>query len=499
MNRRRLFQQPVTRCHFAALLLGSILPFAFSPFCLYPIALFVPGFLARIWYRLTAKQACFNGLIFGMGFFSTGVSWIYITLQQYGGMAVWLAALLTVMFILLLSLFFAFQAFFSQLLAKKTLTYFLMLFPAVWVSFEWLRSVLFSGFPWLLLGYSQTTSLLGNIAPLFGVYGVSLFTLWASSAVILIIFSEKRMYKIISGAMLMMILSISIFSFFSSWIKQSNKQIQVSLIQGNIKQSIKWSRARLHQHLLRYYHLTQSHWDSKLIIWPETAIPTIQENIQPDLASLNKLAQHHHSVILTGIPIIKKEQDSIQYYNGIITIGQQRVQTYLKEHLVPFGEYLPLHPLFSWFLQAVDIPMLDQTPGSKNQPLLYVQGIKIASFICYEIAYPILVLNRSLDANIILVLTDDSWFGESAAPAQHLQIAQMRARELGRYVLFSTNNGITAIIHPNGSLKTVLPTRTVATLTASVMPIKGQTPLMRWNYYPVIVMVLILFLLNFWL
>jgi apolipoprotein N-acyltransferase len=485
--------------YMLSLLLGGLLPFAFAPVHFYVLALVIPGLLAFAWHRLSMRQTLISAFLFGFAFFSVGVSWIYITLERYGGMAAWLALGVTVLLMVVLALFFVAQAFFTQLFSKNRLAYFLIVFPIMWVFFEWLRSTLFSGFPWLFLGYSQISSLLGGIAPIFGVYGVSIFTLWTSSAIALLIFDKAKGHKILAGVILGIIFIITLLSSLSGWTRPASQAIQVSLIQGNIEQSIKWNAEDLSTSLTRYYNLTQSHWNSALIIWPEAAIPTLKETIIPYMNALDYLAQKNHSMIIAGIPVAKTQKNKVHYYNGLITLGEKEPQTYLKKHLVPFGEYIPLRPLFGWFLNAVHIPMTDQTPGPQKQPLFKVNSFTIAPFICYEIAYPAQVLNSAQGSNLILVVTDDSWFGQSMAPYQHLQIAQMRARELGRYVLFSTNSGITAVINPNGYIIQSLSPDKTDTLTTHIVPVEGKTPLMRWRYYPLVIMLLILFFVNFWL
>jgi apolipoprotein N-acyltransferase len=503
MNFYAFFHHKLTKYYSLTLLLGALLPFAFAPFKIFPLALIIPGLLAYIWHRLSTIQALVSGFLFGLAFFSVGVSWVYISLNVYGQMPPWLAFIVTLLFVCTLALFFALQAILTKLLSRHNphiLSYFFIVFPVTWVFFEWLRSWMFSGFPWLFIGYSQTSTILGAFAPVFGIYGVSIFTLWVSSAIVVITFDKLGRHKFFSIIIGVLILTISLLLSFSSWTRPAGKSIQFSLIQGNVEQSIKWNASHLNTSLNRYYNLTQSHWKSSIIVWPEAAIPTLKNTIEPFIDALSYLAKKNHSTIVTGIPVAVEKNGIVHYYNGLMTIGQDKTQFYFKEHLVPFGEYMPLHPLFRWFFNAVDIPMIDQTPGPKKQPPLKINNISIAPFICYEIAYPSQMLRQmNQNPNIILVVTDDSWFGQSIASAQHLQIAQMRARESGRYVLFSTNNGITAMIDPNGRLAQTLPTNKIDVLTTKVVPVEGKTPLMHWHYYPLIIMLFVLFLLNFWL
>src|SRR3989338_4698100 len=230
-----------------------------------------------------------------------------------------------------------------------------------------------------------------------------------------------------------------------------------------------------------YYQLTSQHWDSALIIWPEAAIATTQLEAQPYLHELNELAKQHQVTLITGIPL----QLNNYFYNGLVVLGANE-GTYLKRHLVPFGEYLPMRWLFGIFSNFVDIPMADLSAGPLQQKLLTADGMTIAPYICYEIAYPEEMAETLQQEQIILVLTDDSWFGKSIASQQHLQIADWRAIETGREVLTATNNGITAIIGPDGKIIQQLPRDQRLVLTYKVQPMTGTTPWLQWQMWPFI-------------
>lgn len=479
-----------------ALVAGCLLPLAFAPFNFYWLAFLSPAVLFYLWLRSTPVQAFKKGLLFGIGFFSVGIYWIYISINTYGNTPTTISLIITVLFILVLSLFPATQGYLITKIFrhKNNTAKCLCVFPASWVIWEWLRSALLTGFPWLFLGYTQISTPLHGLAPLFGVYGISLAVVLISGSLVLLIQRCSQFIKILSIIIIFSLIGIGWAFAYLQWTKPAGPNIKVSLIQGNIKQQIKWQPDRLISILNIYRNLTEQHWSSQFIIWPEAAISTFPQQIQTFMDDLDAAAKRHNVYLLIGAPLINLE--SKQFYNGMIMLGVGSGK-YLKRHLVPFGEYLPLKFLFSWFTNYFQIPMSDFSPGPKQQTPIQINHFKLATFICYEIAYPIEVLEAIKDKQMIIALIDDSWFGDSTALDQHFQIARMRALETGRYVLLCTNTGITAFINPLGKVIAKAPVNKQFALTANAIPMKGNTPLMQWNYYPVAAVIIILLLVGF--
>lgn len=239
---------------------------------------------------------------------------------------------------------------------------------------------------------------------------------------------------------------------------------------------MKWSPEQVQPTLDIYKKLTDAHWDSRIIIWPESAIPQILQNTEQFIETLATNATKHHAAVITGIPI--ETSESYTYYNAVIAVGNGS-GFYAKQHLVPFGEYTPLPNLFKRFFTLLDIPMSDFVPGPSAIKPIEIQGTKIATFICYEIAFPEQVLSHDGNIGIILTVSNDAWFGRSIAQAQHLEIGQMRALEMGRPVLFVSNNGITAFITPTGKIQSAAPQFETYVLTDAIQAYKGKTP---WQY-----------------
>src|SRR3989338_320474 len=478
-----------------ALLSGAALTLAFSPFDVYVFAFIVPAVLLFLWLQQTVKHAFFSGWLFGVGFFATGTSWIYVSIHQFGNTSSFLAGLITALFVVILGLYFAcFGYIFKKWFSKKSpAQQCLLAFPVLWVLFEYARGFLFTGFPWILLGYAQLTTPLHSYAPLIGVYCLSLLTVLFSGALVLLATHHSSLIKSMS------LLIIFIFSGFGfamnhhAWTKPAGKPLKISLIQGNIAQTIKWQASMAEKNINVYRTLTASHWSSKLIVWPEAAFPVVAENATQIIQVLSNTAKQHHSNILFGVPLYHRDTNT--YYNGILLIGDNRGE-YLKRHLVPFGEYTPLPNFFGKIMARFNIPMSDFSKGPRSQPDLTVQSIQIAPFICYEITFPSAVLRHAEKSNLLVTVSDDSWFGKSVALAQHLQMAQMRSLETGRPQLFVSNTGITAFILPDGKLSKAAPIDQRIVLTNIVQPMTGKTPLMHWRYYFVDgLMVLMLILL----
>ena len=478
-----------------SMLTGALLPLAFAPTNWFLIAFISPAVLLAIWAHSTPIQSLWRGWLFGLGFFGIGTSWVYVSIHQFENANVLLAVLITILFIFILAMFIAIQSFSFSFLShnKSMVATSLFIFPAWWVIWEWLRSELFTGFPWLFLGYSEIHYFLSGFAPIIGVYGVSLVIAFISGCLYLLFFHRKAKIKILSIIFIIILLFTGGILRTKQWTYPQKRILLASLIQGNIRQAIKWDINYLCSILHTYYTETIKHWQSDIIVWPEAAIPIYSQQIPSFFNSLNEKAKKHQTALIIGAPIYHEKTQ--QTFNGLTVLGDGH-GLYLKRHLVPFGEYLPFPQLFSGMMKYFNIPMSDLSSGSWNQPSLYAKNISFSPFICYEIAYPSQVLSGTKGKAFIAVISDDSWFNGTIASAQQLQIAQMRALETNRYLIYSTNTGITAIIDPSGKIYQSIPQNKLVVLTGQITPMLGETPLMKWNYYPLLRIVIILLLLG---
>lgn len=468
-----MFKNPSYRA-LLALFLGPFLTLAFAPFHLFPLGILAPALLLYLWHYSTPKQAFFTGWLFGLGFFSTGVYWVYISIHTFGKAPPLLAFLITILFMVILALFLAAQGWVTRRLFRGN--HLLWGFPLVWMLFEVIRTYFLTGFPWLLLGYSQMDSALCHIAPLLGVYVVSFVTLIFSSLLVsLFLFRQRKVLIGIPLTGVLLWLGLLGMGRLSWGVQPTGQRLVVSLIQGNIHQSLKWDANQLDNILGTYRRLTEPNWASDLVIWPEAAVPMLQEDAQAFLDQMDKRAKSYDTAIILGIPIAY----DMNFYNGMVVIGKGE-GTYLKRHLVPFGEFIPFRYLLSFVLNHIQIPMSDMTSGSENQGFLKVKGIPLSASICYEIAYPALVASQLPGAQILVTLTDDSWFDPSIAQDQQLQMTQMRALETGRYMLAATNDGVTAVIDAKGQIAKAVPPSQEAVLTSVVPAMTGSTPWVRF-------------------
>ena len=491
MKRHTLFN--INPGDLLAFFAGALLTFAFAPFSLFPLAVFSPALLLWLWLPITPKHALWRGWLYGLGFFGTGIYWVFISIHTFGNAPILLAALITGSFISLLALFpactgYLLNRYFPTNNGRKMIC----AFPAIWVLLEWIRSWFCTGFPWLLLGDSQINSPLKGFAPVYGVYGVSLAVLLSSGILVhAICNTQKGKYKSVYK---------SLFSFIALWLlgggltfivwtHPQGKPIKVSLVQGNIAQELKWSPEQLQPTLTRYLTLTQAHWDSKIIIWPEDAIPLPLPHALSFVYQLDHQAKRHHASIITGIP--EKNGNHDDYFNAVIVVGAN-TDAYLKHLLVPFGEYTPNPSLLKPVMRFFNIPMSDMIASQVPPKPLLIDGIKIATFICYEIAYPEYVMSQDSQIGMLLTVSNDAWFGHSIASAQHLAIAQMRALEMGRPLLFVSNTGMTAVIKPNGMLQSVAPANKTMVLTDWVQPTQGKTLWQRRPMDPILILVFLL-------
>lgn len=472
----------------SAVIAGSLLAFAFAPMSIYPLAFFSPAVLLLLWINSSAKRAFILGLFFGIGFYGTGVSWVFISIHEFGHTSLILALLITSLFIFILALFTAIQGLiFNYFFPKNTFFKLYLIFPSTWAITEWIRSWIFTGFPWLLLGTSQVNTPLSGYAPILGIYGLT-FLVSLGASLFLTIFCPflNKCFKCQ--------LDLKNFNYFRPlaafiglwvigyalslipWTHVKGKPVQISLVQANIPQEIKWEPEYQKASLIHYQQLTQSHWNSRLIIWPEAAVPLLQNQAIPFLKKLDRQAKQHKVTLITGIPI----QKGFQYYNGMIALGLDQA-TYYKQRLVIFGEYLPWWIMWAHgLLNLLDIPMSSFSSGSSDQPEFKVANLNLGTFICYEIAYSYLVQHALKNhADLLLTINDDAWFGHSFALAQHLQIGQFQALVTGRYLAFLSNTGLTAFVTPKGKIISKLPAFETGVLTGKVYKCSGYTP---WVY-----------------
>ncbi len=478
-----------------ALFEGLCLPLAFSPIYFFPFALLSPLILFILWLDKTPRQAFKLGFAFGFGFFAFGLSWVYVAIHVFGATPAWVAVIMVALFAAYLALFIALQGWLAAKLITKFHVHFslqvLIVFPVLWLLFEWLRGWFLTGMPWLHLGYAFPVLPLSGYAPVFGVYGVSFLVIFMTA---LIFYALSSVGKIKSLVAVVSIISILIVGFGLSnieWTVPKDKLIKVSLIQGNAEQITKWDADKIKQRMDTYATLSRQHWGSDVVIWPENAMTIFYHQLDENyLLPLAKEAKQTNTDLIVGLPFMDKDFE--HYYSSMMSFSanDQNMESYSgvfnKVHLVPFGEYVPLANLIRGLVKFFDLPMSSFSKGKVDQPLLKMRGEPLATSICYEDSFGEELIRQLPEATLLMNGSNNAWYGDSLAPHQHLQIAQMRALETGRMLLRATTNGISAVIDHQGKILARSPQFKTYVLTYSVQPRTGATPYVRWGNWPVI-------------
>ncbi|ASG68262.1 apolipoprotein N-acyltransferase [Francisella halioticida] len=445
---------------------GALLTLAFAPFRIDILAIVSLVIFFHILSRSKKnRSAFFTSALFGFGFFGTSVSWVYISIHLFTqSVAAGLAAAIALVILLSFLHIIPFGTF-SYILTRKANNFTkILIYPALWTLFEIVKAnLLWGGFPWVSLGYSQTESPLVWFANIGGVYLVSYIIVFIACLITFCICNRSNTKKIISSIVIICILYVCGFIIQHNQPPVKTDQLQkVDLVQGDFIQGFKWDRDNFVK-MEKYYENVAKKHKNALIILSENAIPSYRQYLSPYFNMLAKIANKNNSALLIGSLSIEQSNNSSKVYNSSIIIGKGH-GVYNKHHLVPFGEYFPIK-----FFGYVDSAGLSNfNAGHKVQPIMNAFGYPLANFICYEVGYPEQVRDQLQGAKLISVISDDSWFGDSIARDQQLQISQVRAIENAKFVLTTTSNGITSVISTNGKIEKELPKNTRGILEKTI-------------------------------
>lgn len=461
---------------------GAIFPLALAPFFWWPLGLVsLAGLVFGVTQAQCPRQAFINVWWYSLGQFITGVSWIYVSIHVFGGTNFFLTLLLVFLFAAFLALIPATVFMLRHLVFKQHLAW--LTIPVFWFLSEWSRGNLYTGFPWLFAGDAHLHTWLAGFAPIVSNYGLSFLvmltvtTLWQA-------WSKKQPVFLV----------VLLFWPLGAWLQTLDwthkvGELKVSAVQGNIAQDKKWLPEMVSTNIFTYYQQTNQHWDSDLVLWPETAVTLIYHQFLPYLEDMAEEAQAADTTIITGIAYRHPKGSELEgeFHNSITAFGAGE-GIYHKQKLVPFGEFVPLEKQLRGLIPFFDLAMSSFLAGQADQSLLTVrkhdQSYAIAPYICYEITYPLHVAHLAEQADLLVTISNDAWFGDSLGPKQHMALAQMRALETGRWLLRATNTGITALVDHQGSIVKQLPTKELGTLTAIAELRQGQTPFMRLGLLP---------------
>ena len=480
-----------------ALVAGALTVLAFAPFGGWPLVVLGPAALFHLLAGRAPATAFRLGWLYGIGLMGVGVFWVRVSIAQFGGVEPWLAVVIAAGFALLMALYYGLLGWLGARLAGRDATVALLaVLPGGWVLAEWARGWVLTGFPWLALGYSQIDAPLGGLAPLLGVHGASLGATLTAGAIVLLL--RPGLARAPRVALLAGIVGLWALAFAGgriSWSTPAGAPFTASVVQGNVEQQMKWRPETLAPTLKTYLDLSAQALASRLVVWPETAVPAFAHLVQEDLLlPLEAGFKEAGRDLLVGIPI---EEDDGRYYNAMLALGASGRDAYYKRHLVPFGEFLPFEPVLGPVLGFLEIPMSDFSAGPRGEPpLLTLAGHPAGLSICYEDAFAAEVRDALPAAAFLVNASNDAWFGDSLAPHQHLEIARMRARETERYLLRATNTGISAIIGSRGEVVSRSRLFEQAVLTAQIVPLAGATPFVRFGNAAVVAIALSLVLMG---
>ncbi len=477
--------------HLIALGAGALTPLALAPFAIWPLALLSIALFYLGLRELTPRQAALRGWCYGVALYLAGSGWIYVSIHDYGAASPLLAGGLTLAFCAAVALFFALPAWLwaRYLRRPRPGVAEALAFAALWLAQEAFRGWFLTGFPWLYAGYSQLDGPLRGLAPLGGVWLLS-FVLALTAALLCNLLQLRRQHLALASGLTLLLGPWLLAQALNehAWTHAKGEPLRVAAIQGNVEQNLKWDPDALEAQLALYRDMTLASPPAELIVWPETAVPVLKEYAEGYLAVMARIASDRQAALITGVPLRQvNAAGERRFYNAITVLGEGQ-GTYLKQKLVPFGEYVPLQDLLRGLIAFFDLPMSDFARGPAQQPLLQAKGLRLASYICYEAVYPEFAAELARDSDLLLTISNDTWFGRSIGPVQHLQMAQMRALEAGRWMIRATNNGISVLIDPQGRIQSRIPPFEAAILYGEVQAMQGHTPYLRFGSLPLAIL-----------
>ena len=481
---------------------GLSLVFAYAPFSQWYLALFLPALVFNRVQQQTPKKSAKLIGVFAFGWFASGISWVHVSIDQYGGLPLIVSLGLMLLLCMYLALFPAFAAYLTARFSSKQQLN-LWLLPSFWLFSEFLRSVVLTGFPWLSLGYSQIDSPLASFAPVIGEVGLTALVITINICLVKIFHAVKLNNNKNTSLPIALIVLLSILNFVFTkvtWVQTTGATTKVALVQGNIAQSIKWAPEQEWPTMLKYLDLTRVNFDADIIIWPESAIPAIEPTVQDYLTTVNRSALLNNSTIITGI--LNYNFESKESFNSLVVLGEKQgdeqgyyynhSNRYSKNHLLPIGEFVPFQEWLRPLAPLFNLPQSSFTRGSYVQNNLIANKLHILPLLCFEIAFPHqLAANLTKQTDLLLTVSNDAWFGGSHGPHQHMEIARMRALEFGRPLLRSTNNGITAVVDHKGKFIARVPQFEELVLKAEVPLVSGETPYSQWPRAILLLMIIV--------
>jgi apolipoprotein N-acyltransferase len=467
-----------------ALPVGALVSLAFAPFNAWPLGILGTAYLFALWHDCAPRRAAWSGFLFTSGTFLAGTYWLYHSVYEIGHAPIALTIFVIIAIAGIMGLYTALVGYvLARWVRVQGALRWLVVLPSAIAVLEWFRGWFLSGFPWLAIGYTQTDAPLAAFAPLVGIYGVSFAVALTAGALVALLVGDARAR--IAAASTVIVVWIAGFALWGhEWTQPTGKPVTVALVQGAVPQEMKWDQAQFEATLELYRSLTAPHLGAGIIVWPESALAAPVHMLGGFLGPEWDAAKRSGSTLVLGQ--LRRDPRRDVYYNAVLALGDEP-QWYAKRRLVPLSEFFPVPDFIRDWLQGMDLPYSGFEAGGDAQPALDAAGQKLGITICYEDAYASDQLAVLKDATLLVNVTNDAWFGDSTAAHQHLQISRMRALEAGRTMLRAANDGISAIIGPDGRITSTLPRFQPGVLTGSVQPRAGLTLYARVGNWPVIV------------
>ncbi|MEM7401363.1 MAG: apolipoprotein N-acyltransferase [Pseudomonadota bacterium] len=478
---------------FLVAIAGASLVLAYAPFSYWWLIFVCPAILFAVIVKQPIRMALLYGYVFGLCFFGFGVPWTYNSIHEFGHAPALLSAILAALLVIILALFPAITSALAAKLVSKLKFDFssVLVFACLWVLFEWIRSWIFTGFPWLLIGHVHHSGPLQSILPIFGSYGASWVSILLACFFMVILFAKTKQKTISFISIVVIFLSLFILKQVN-WVQVDDESLDVALIQGNISQEMKWDQTKHVFIMEKYLEMSRRHFEADIIVWPETAIPTYYTLVKDSfIKKVGKEAYENKLDFLIGVFTYDPENGRV--YNSVMTLGNE-LSFYRKQRLVPFGEYLPFRGLLTFLDKYIQLPMADISSG-EGRPLVRLKGHPVGTSICYEAVYGNEVIRALPEAKFLVNVSNDAWFGDSLAPHQHLEITRSRAVETGRFLLRATNTGISAIINPKGEIIDKSVQFQGDVIRAVIYPYSGMTLYVRWGNWGIILIIMACLLL----
>ena len=490
---------------------GALFVLGYAPFNLWFMPLLSIFLLLVILDRQPKGRGLVIGWMFGLGLMGTGVSWIYNSMHIYGNLSLELASIFTALFCISMAFFYALFGYIYCALVYSRQSMFntfnmpilvrILIFASLWTLLELLRSHLWTGFPWLLLGNAFIDTYLSSWAPLGGVFTIGFIA--ALTVTILyhllrflpVLYVRRNQYRFLTLLLVGALpwgLGAQLQNY--EWTQVHDADISVLLVQANTQQETKWRPEQINVIANIYHRLSVEHTDKQLLVWPEAAVPYLYPEGKDYYADLDQLLINMETALIFG-SLHKHANGDI--YNALFSAGagSQGVKpVYYKRTLVPMGEYVPLQAFVLRWFPYLHLGSYTLTAGRRDQKAFPLGNWRIAPSICYEVTDGQYMARMARRSHFMLSVSNDSWFADSLGPHQHLHIARMRAAENQRYLVRATNNGVTATIDHRGRLVATLPQFQTRVLSSSIVARTGVTPYQLTQDIPIASLALILFL-----